>query len=401
MSPGQRRGNPPAAGRLIEDSSELAAFCRALEGAGFIAVDTEFMRESTYWPRLCLLQIAGPEEAAAIDPLVPGMDLGPVHGLMADDTLLKVFHAGRQDLEIFFHATGRLPAPVFDTQIAAMVCGFGDSVGYEVLASKLAGARIDKSSRFTDWSLRPLSRRQIDYALSDVIHLRAIYEKLNRRLERNGRTAWLEEEVRELTAAETYDADPRHAHRRIKCRGANPRVLAVLQEVAAWREEEAQRRDLPRNRVLRDEAIAEIAHHAPRSVDELARTRGLSRKLAGGPIGQAVLIAVARGMQVPEEACPRPPPRLESRPEAAPVADLLRLLLKVRCREAGVAQRLVATADDVGRIAAFGERADTATLKGWRRRLFGEDALKLLSGETAIAVQGGRATLVPLSEADP
>ncbi len=397
MSAGTDRTKWEGESRLIDTQSDLESFCQSLDGVDMITVDTEFMRESTFWPKLCLLQIAGPEIAAAIDPLAPDISLAPVHRVLCDESVLKVFHAARQDLEIFFLSMGRLPAPIFDTQIAAMVCGFGDSVSYEILASKLAGFRIDKSSRFTDWSLRPLSPRQIDYALSDVTHLRTVYAKLARRLSKNGRTAWLEEEVRTLTANETYELEPRNAYRRIKSRSNNSRVLAVLREVAAWREAEAQRRDVPRNRVIRDESIAEIAHHAPQTVNELARTRGLSHKVAEGPFGQAILKSVTRGLLIPEIECPQPAVRRESFRDSAPLADVLKLLLKVKCAEAGVAQRLVATSGDVERIAALGDEAETPALNGWRRKLFGEDALRLRVGEMAIAVRDAKVTLVPVA----
>ena len=237
---------------LITDTPSLAALCRRLADAPFVTVDTEFIREKTYWPQLCLVQVAGPEDAAAVDALAEGIDLAPLFELMADPAILKVFHAARQDVEIFFHLTGSLPTPVFDTQVAAMVCGFGDSVGYETLVAKLARTHIDKSSRFTDWSLRPLRKRQIDYALSDVTHLRKVYENLRSKLADNGREGWLGEEMATLTDPRTYDPDPDQVFRRVKSRGTNPRFLAILREVAAWREKEAQRRDLPRNHVLRD-----------------------------------------------------------------------------------------------------------------------------------------------------
>src|SRR5689334_7874255 len=259
---------------LIAESGALAAFCQRQRTAEFVAIDTEFMRDKTYWPQLCLVQIAGPEEAAAIDTLAPGLDLEPMLALLADPNLLKVFHAARQDIEIFFHMTGGIPAPLVDTQVAAMVCGFGDAVSYENLAAKLAGARIDKSSRFTDWAHRPLTDRQLQYALSDVTHLRPTYEHLKRRLAKTGRADWVAEEMAVLTDPATYRLEPREAWRRIKFRSDKPRMLAVLREVAAWREEEAQRRDLPRNRVLRDETLCEIAAHTPTDVEHLARCRG-------------------------------------------------------------------------------------------------------------------------------
>ncbi len=381
---------------LISDTASLAAFCKGLVGASFVTVDTEFMREKTYWPRLCLVQVAGPGEARVIDALAPGIDLESLFALLADTSQLKVFHAARQDLEIFYHLAGRLPAPVFDTQVAAMVCGFGDSVGYETLIAKLTKARVDKSSRFTDWTLRPLRERQIAYALSDVTHLREAYGKLEKKLAANGREGWLDEEMAVLTAPGTYAMDPVQAFRRIKTRGANARFLAVLREVAAWREREAQRRDLPRQRVLRDEALVEIAHHTPSTVAELARTRGLGRGLAEREAGAALLEAVRRGLAVPEKDRPRPKADPPLPRGLGPVSDLLKVLLKLTCEESGVARKLVASSADLERIAAFGEDAQVPALRGWRREVFGEDALKLRAGETALAADGNRLRTVPV-----
>ena len=383
---------------MISDTARLEAFCKSLAGAAFVSVDTEFMREKTYWPILCLVQVAGPDDARVIDALAPGIDLGPLFALFDDTSMLKVFHAARQDLEIFYHLAGRLPAPVFDTQVAAMVCGFGDSVGYETLIAKLTKARVDKSSRFTDWTLRPLRERQIAYALSDVTHLREAYGKLKKQLAANGRDGWLDEEMAVLTAPATSPMDPDSAFRRIKARGANARFLAVLREVAAWREREAQRRDLPRQRVLRDEALVEIAHHTPSTVAELARTRGLGRGLAEREAGAALLGAVGRGAAVPEKDRPIPPARADTAlPRGlGPVSDLLKVLLKMTCEESGVARKLVASSADLELIAAFGGEAKVPALNGWRRQVFGDAALKLRAGETALAAAGNRLTTVPV-----
>lgn len=379
---------------MISDTGALDAFCRRLDGASFITVDTEFMREKTYWPQLCLVQVAGPDEARVIDSLAPGMDLAPLIGILMDEAVLKVFHAARQDLEIFYRMIGALPAPVFDTQVAAMVCGFGDQVGYETLIAKLTKASVDKSSRFTDWSVRPLSDRQITYALSDVTHLRQAYEKLQRRLSGNGREGWLVEEMAVLTSPGTYDMDPDKGFRRIKARRATPRFLAILREVAAWRERQAQRRDVPRNRVLRDEALVEIAHHRPETVDALARTRGLGHRLAQGKDGALLLEAVGKGLSLPDEDCPAPDNKPVLPRGLGPVTDLLKVLLKMRCEENGVARKLVASADDLDSIAAFGDDAGVPALGGWRRQVFGEDALRLRQGETALAVKGKRLSVV-------
>ncbi|MBT8004545.1 MAG: ribonuclease D, partial [Rhodospirillales bacterium] len=307
-----------------------------------------------------------------------------------------VFHAARQDLEIFYHLAGRLPKPVFDSQIAAMVCGYGDSVGYDTLIGSLTGVRIDKSSRFTDWSVRPLSDRQIDYALGDVTHLRVAYEKLKATLESNGRADWLVEEMAVLTAAETYYVDPARAYLRLKVRNPKPRLLAVLREVAGWRQTQAETRDLPRNRVLRDEALLEIAHHVPKTTADLERVRGLGKRMAENASGQELLDAVKRGLAVPDAECPKPKNRARLPADIGPTAELLKVLLKMKCVESGVAQKLVASSADVDLIAAYGEEADAPALHGWRRDLFGEDALKLKEGAMALAVRNKKVAVVPV-----
>jgi ribonuclease D len=382
---------------LITETSDLAAFCERLSNADAIAVDTEFMRERTYWPKLCLVQVAGDEAAAAVDPLAEGIDLAPLHALLATPVMVKVFHAARQDLEIFYRRAGRLPEPVFDTQVAAMVCGFGDQVAYETLASRLTKAKLDKSSRFTDWSLRPLSRRQIDYALGDVVPLLTIYRKLKAELEKNGRAGWLDEEMAALTDPVSYDLDPDSAFRRIKHRGGDGRFLAVLRALAAWREREAQARDLPRGWVLRDEAMLEIAHHLPKTIDELARTRGLSRRFVDGGHGGQILAAVAEGLALPADARPVREEKRELPRNTGPVADLLKVVLKLKCEEANVAQRLVASAEDIELISAFGATADVPALHGWRRQVFGQEALRVRDGALALVVRGRRLTLLPTS----
>lgn len=378
---------------MITDSGDLAEFCQRLSGESYIAVDTEFMREKTFWPILCLVQVAGASEAKVIDAMAKDMDLTPLLQLFANSSILKVFHAARQDLEIFHKLSGRLPEPVFDTQIAAMVCGFGDSVGYEALISKLTKNNVDKSSRFTDWSLRPLSERQITYALSDVTYLREAYEKLNSMLDANGRVGWLKEEMAVLISNDTYDQNPREAFRRIKAGNANSRCLAVLREVAAWREEEARRRDQPRNRILRDEALLEIAHHTPLTPDDLARTRGLGRRLADSQAGVAILKAVKLGIDAPKGDRPQPRIKHELPRGIGAVCDLLKVLLKMKSEESGVAQKLLASSDDVELIAAFGEDAGVRALHGWRREVFGNDALRLRSGKMALAISGKKLIL--------
>jgi ribonuclease D len=380
---------------LITDSIALAEFCARQKGADYVAVDTEFMRERTYWPILCLVQVAGPGEAAAIDALAEGIDLAPLLGLMNDVNVLKVFHAARQDLEIFFQLSGTVPRPVFDTQIAAMVCGFGDAVSYETLVRKLAGKAVDKTSRFTDWSHRPLTERQINYALADVVHLRTAYERLQQQLAQNGRESWFAEEIAALTDPGIYRADPQEAWRRFRLRGrVDRRFLGVLQSLAAWREVAAQRRNLPRGRILRDEAVIEIAAHAPRTVEALARTRGLAKGIAEGRLGEEILAAVAAGLEHPSPPEAQPV-RPEPKPGLGPLIELLRVLLKQRCEDFGVAQKLVASAEDIEAIAADDD-ADVRALSGWRREVFGDDALALKHGKLALTAGRNRIELVPI-----
>ncbi len=370
---------------LITDTETLAAFCGRLKGVDFVTVDTEFMRETTYWARLCLVQVGGPDEAMCIDPLAPGINLKPLYDLLADKSMLKVFHAGRQDLEIFFTAMGEVPAPVFDTQIAAMVCGFGDQVGYEALVAKLANANLDKSQRFTDWSQRPLTERQVTYALGDVTHLRKVYVALQKRLEKTGRAPWLDEEDAVLSDPATYKVDPREMWRRLRARTRAPRMLAVLRELAAWREITAQSLDMPRQRVAKDDAILELAASMPATVDDIKRSR-LAKPLASGKYVDGVLTAVAKGRALPEAECPRLE-RDDGWDTQVPraISELLKLLLKARSEQHDVAQRLIANSDDINSI-ALSDTADVPALHGWRRELFGEDALKLKHGKLAIGL---------------
>jgi len=381
----------------ITENERLAAFCKSLEGADYIAVDTEFLRDRTYWPRLCLVQIAGPNEAAAIDTLAPDLDLQPLYDLMANRDLLKVFHAGRQDVEIFFHATGSIPEPLFDSQVAAMVCGFGDQVSYENLVSKLVGASTDKSSRFTDWSHRPLTAKQLQYALADVIHLRPAYEKLLAELEKSGRTRWLDQEMAVLMDPDTYRLDPELAWRRLKSRNGNRRFHAIVRELAAWRETEAQTRDVPRNRIIRDDAILEVAAQSPDDAKALGRLRALPKGYANSAAGSQILDAVKRAKSLPDSELPVIPKR-EVRPSGlGAVTDLLKVLLKHVTEHHNVAPRLIASADDLERIAAD-DNADVPALQGWRRELFGEDALSLKHGKVALAVKGRKTRVVALKD---
>lgn len=385
---------------LITNSRALADFCAPLHDEPFITVDTEFMREKTYWPQLCLVQVGAENDAVAIDPLADGMDLTPLYDLFDDANVTKVFHAARQDLEIFLHLNDRLPAPLFDTQLAAMVCGFGESVGYEQLVAKLANARLDKGSRFTDWARRPLSERQISYALADVTHLRIAYKKLRSRLEQENRTHWIEEETEVLRDPATYRPDPMRMYQRIKGKKGNGKFLAVLRELAGWREREAQRRNVPRNRVLRDETLVEIAHHTPNKPQDLGRTRGFGEKAAHGPMGSAILAAVEKGLAVPKSDWPRLPVRPDLPPGVGPMADLIKVLLKKVSEEANVAGRLIASSADVDQIAGLGEAADVAAFRGWRREIFGADALRLKAGELALSIDGNQLTVRDLSDRD-
>lgn len=379
---------------LITDTDTLKAFCDRQAKAAYVTVDTEFMRDTTYWPKLCLAQLGGPDEAAAIDPLAKGIDLAPMFELLKNRKILKVFHSARQDMEIFYLLMKSLPEPIFDTQVAAMVGGFGDSVGYDTLVRKLTGTHIDKSSRFADWARRPLKKQQLDYALSDVIHLRPVYEKLRASLDKTGRTAWLVEEMAVLTNPAIYQLEPETAWQRLKTRAGDRRYLAVLRALAAWREREAQQRDVPRNRVIRDEQLFDIATHRPATIDDLAHTRGLSRDVARGRLGKGIIEAIEEGMAVPDKDCPDPPPRADRPAGMGPVIDLLKVMLKMRCEEHEVAQKLVANSADLEQIAAD-DKADVRALSGWRFDLFGKDALALKRGRLALGVEGKRIKVVP------
>jgi ribonuclease D len=384
---------------LITRTEDLAAACAKLATASFIAVDTEFMREQTFWPRLCLVQIAGGETEVLIDSMAPDIDLKPLFDLMVDETVLKVFHSARQDVEIVHHLAGVIPHPIFDTQVAAMVCGFGEAVSYSMLVKRLLGRNLDKSSRFTDWSRRPLSERQLTYALADVTYLRDLYPKLRAQLDQSERASWLNEEMAVLTDPATYELHPEHAWRRLKMRIKTPKALAILMELAAWREREAQTQDIPRSRVLKDEALYDIAGQAPRSVEDLGSLRSLHNGFARSQRGRAVLEAVQRGRERDPATVP-PLQRGEPMPpEAQAVVDLLRVLLKATAGRHGVAPKLIATSEDLEQIARSDD-ADAAALRGWRRKLFGEDALALKRGELALAVKEGAVmVLAPESSA--
>ena len=382
---------------VIADSTSLTKFCDRLIKSSYITVDTEFMRDQTYWPRLCLVQIAGEHDAAAIDTLAKGIDITPLLNLLTNPRILKIFHAARQDLEIFYRLMGSLPSPIFDTQIAAMVCGFGDSAGYDTLVRKLTDETIDKSSRFTDWALRPLSQRQINYALGDVTHLRQVYIKLNEMLGQNNRHNWMDEELSILRDTKNYTFAPEDAWRRIKYRAPKPRFLAILKEVAAWREIEAQNKDIPRNRIVRDESLIEISHHAPKTINDLSRARGLSLKKAEGSLGKALLNAVKAGLNVPSENLPEVKRDAPLPKGIGPITDLLKVLLKLKCEKHDVAQKLIATVNDMEQIAAFGQNANVPALQGWRQEVFGIDALRLRSGQLAMVIKDHNLELVEIN----
>ena len=383
--------------RTITDTESLAAFCAAARAADYVTVDTEFLRERTFWSKLCLVQLAlpGDGEAVLVDPLADGISLQPLYELLAHEGTVKVFHAARQDLEIFYTEGGVIPHPLFDTQVAAMVCGFGEQVGYETLVKRIARAGIDKTSRFTDWSRRPLSEAQKVYALADVTHLRVIYEHLARQLKKSKRTAWVEEELAVLTDPETYISRPDEAWRRIKTRSSAPRFLAVVRELARFREEYAQARNVPRSRVYKDDALLELASTRPATPEELGRSRLLLREARRGEIADGILAAVKAAMALPAEALPKPEAEA-ARPQQGDgaLSDLLRVLLKARADAEGVAAKLIATASELDALAA-GAR-DLPSLRGWRREVFGADALRLCEGEIALSAKGGRVRVVPV-----
>jgi ribonuclease D len=369
---------------LITRQQDLEDAIDRLGRSDFVTIDTEFIRETTFWPVLCLIQLASPDTTALIDPLAPDIDLAPFFRLMADETTVKVFHAARQDIEIIFHLGNLIPHPVFDTQVAAMVCGFGDSVSYDQLVQKVTGERIDKSSRFTDWRHRPLSDKQLDYALADVTHLVDIYRHLSDRLEREDRAHWLNEEMEVLTARATYDPHPDDAWKRLKMRVKKPQELAVVQAVAAWREREARERDVPRGRVLKDDAIFEIAQQGPRDTAALARLRTTPRGWERSATAGALIEVVNAALDLPKESLPKLPRQVQQPEGTSAAAELIKVLLKLVAEEEGVAPKVLASSDDIEKIAAKGEDADVPALSGWRREVFGERALALVRGEVAL-----------------
>ncbi len=381
---------------FITSAAALAALCARLENEAFVTVDTEFMRERTYYPELCLVQIAGAAEVAVIDAQAEGMDLAPLGRLLAKPEVVKVFHACRQDVEIFLQLFGAVPTPLFDTQVAGMVAGFGDQVGYDSLVQALTGAHIDKAHRFSDWAARPLSRAQIAYAAADVTHLRQVYERLRARLEKEGRLDWVAEEMALLTRPETYRVEPEQAWERLRLRSQNRRQLGLVRSIAAWREREAQRLNLPRGRLLKDEQIPEIASLAPETAEALAKARGVSPGFAKGKSGASLLAVIAEAKAAPEAGLPQPERQRDAPKPSPALVALLKVLLAATAETHNVAARLVASGEDLEAL-VMDETAPNPALEGWRRELFGETALRLIRGDIALSAQGKRIKIVELA----
>lgn len=379
---------------IITTTANLEAACREFANADFVTVDTEFLREKTFWPELCLIQIASPDRALIVDPLADGIDLAPFFALMADVNVLKVFHAARQDLEIVYNLGKMLPSPIFDSQVAAMVLGYGDSIAYDALVSRITGHQIDKTSRFTDWSRRPLAQHQLEYALADVTHLCDVYLDLSTKLDEQGRASWLNEEMAVLEAVETYDIHPDDAWKRLRNRMRKPQDLAILQRIAAWREELARKRNVPRGRILKDDALYEIAQQKPKDSGALGQLRTVPRGWERSELGGLLMSALKQAYEIPSEDWP-PIKRHKPSPEGTgAAADLLKVLLKTIVDQEGVAAKIIASGDDLDKIAAKGEDADVAALSGWRRELFGDKALKLISGQLALKFEGKRVQVI-------
>ncbi len=381
---------------LITTTEALDAAVRTFSKSEFVTVDTEFIRETTFWPELCLIQMATRDATALVDPLAPGIDLAPFFTLMADTSVTKVFHAARQDIEIVYKLGGLIPEPLFDTQVAAMVCGFGDSISYDQLVGKVTGERIDKTSRFTDWRRRPLSDKQLAYALADVTHLMDVYDHLKAELAREGRTEWVAEEMAVLENPETYDLHPDDAWKRLKMRARKPVELALTQKIAAWREREARSRNVPRNRVMKDDAIYEIAQQQPRNEKALGQLRTVQRGWERSQGGRDILALVEEVQAIPREDLPKLPQRRSAPEGAGAAAELLKVLLKLVSEEHGVASKVLASGDDLDKIAQDGADAEVDAMHGWRREVFGEPALKLLSGKSALRFRDRRIVLEEL-----
>ena len=378
---------------IITKTEALANVCDKLLEPGWFTIDTEFMRDRTYWSKLCLIQLASEGVECIVDPLAEGIDLAPLYTLLADQSVVKVFHSGRQDIEIFFHMGRVMPLPIFDTQVAAMVLGFGDSISYDALCRRVVGKQVDKSSRFTDWARRPLSDRQLDYALTDVTHLRDIYHALKKDLAKQNRGDWVEQELAILTSPATYNQEPKDAWNRVKSKPKSKRALAVMMELAAWREREAQKADVPRARILKDDAINEVATNEPKSEADLRLLRAIPRGFERSRTASGLLAAVEAGRKRDLSTLPELPSREPVPQRLEPVIDLLKVVLRLRARQQKVAQRLIATTDDLERI-ALDDHAEVPGLTGWRRKIFGEMALDVKHGRKAIVVKDGKVRLV-------
>ncbi|UHS56206.1 ribonuclease D [Agrobacterium vaccinii] len=383
---------------MIDTTAALAEACKELAKSDFITIDTEFLRETTFWPQLCLVQMASPTLEVLVDPLAKDIDLTPLFELMADTSVIKVFHAARQDIEIVHHLGGLIPHPIFDTQVAAMVCGFGDSISYDQLVQRIKNVQIDKSSRFTDWSRRPLTEKQLDYALADVTHLRDVYLALKAQLERDGRSSWLKEEMDILESVDTYDMHPDDAWLRLKSRLRKPTELAILKFVAAWREREARARNVPRSRVLKDDAIFEIAQQQPKDADALSRLRTIPKGWERSSSGTAIIETVNAALALPKGDMPHAPRQSHSPEGSGAAVELLKVLLKLTADKHGVAAKVIANSEDLDKIASEGEKAEVAALSGWRRDLFGEPALKLIRGEVALRFAGKKVEALELPQ---
>ena len=380
---------------LITEQTQLVEACRRLANETFLSIDTEFMREKTYYPQLCLIQIAGKKEAIVIDALAEDINLNPVLELMENEAITKVFHACRQDIEIFYNLNHKIPSPIFDTQIGAMVCGYGESVGYDKLVRQITGIQIDKSSRFTDWSYRPLSKQQIKYALSDVTHLRTVFESLSSQLEKSGRTKWLEEEFKTVLNPETYNTPLDKSWKRLKVKNGQPRFLILIRELCAFREREAQNRNVPRNRIIRDDILLDIAARSPKSPHDLAKVRNLTKQFSQGKLGESILRVVETANKIP--VCEAPP--LEKvnnfQHQKSALVDLLKVLLKLKSEDFNVAQKLIANSADLEAIANNND-ANVLALTGWRKDIFGDDALLLKTGKIALSASNGKIQLIRL-----
>ena len=378
---------------LITNTNQLIAACERFSRDNFLAIDTEFMRERTYYPQLCLIQIAGKDEAVTVDALANEINLNPILDLMANNQITKVFHACRQDMEIFFNLNRRIPYPVFDTQIGAMVCGYGESVSYDKLVRQITGVQIDKSSRFTDWSHRPLSKQQLNYALSDVTHLRTVYESLLNQLEKNGRIDWLNEEFQNVLSPKTYDIPLDQVWKRLKIKNGRPKFLILVRELCGFREKEAQNRNIPRNRVIRDDVLLDIAARSPRTAVDLAKVRSLSAQFAEGRLGKSILRVVAEASNIPESDAPQLEKLNKPKPQKPALIELLKVLLKHKSEDNNVAQKLIASTADLEAIAE-NDNANVLALNGWRKDVFGDDALLLKSGKIALSAAGDRIKII-------